>query len=170
MLKKIFLILFTIVFLIILFPTGMILENNKSDEEILISKALSTKKISLFSLSLHRNVFNQIKGKPADYNLFNVDFLSSKKLLEKKITKFYSVDVKIKKNHAVVIISYYRAGILFTFNYKKENEKWVEIKNDWGRVKFEPTKAYFIYLENMRLSDTKYKNYNIKMIPRDSLR
>ncbi|QIG88667.1 hypothetical protein G6R40_02835 [Chryseobacterium sp. POL2] len=168
--KTIGLMLLLSIFIIVLFPTGMRLDNHKSDEEILISKALSSKQISLLTLSLKRNVFNEINGKRVNYDLLNINFLSNTELLNHTTTNFYSASVNIKNNTAVVVINYFKSGLMFIFNYTKRNEKWMETSSEWGITKFEPSKAYYIYLENMRLTNPDYKNYDIRMIPRDSLK
>lgn len=168
--KTIFIITIVLILLIISFPTAMVIDNNKTEEEILISKALSSKKMSLLTFSLKRNVLNEVNGKKINYKLLNINFLSNKELLSRKTTNFYSVSVNIKSNKAVVVTSYYKSGLMFIFNYAKRNGKWIETSSEWGRAKFEPSRPYYIYLENMRLTDHNYKNYDIKMIPRDSLK
>lgn len=171
MLKKITLLIISIIILLIIFfPTGLILDKKTNDIEQLLSKSLSSKKMSLLSASTKRIVYNEINGKKINYELLNVKFLSAEYLLNNKITNFYSASIKIKNNNAKVLISNYRLGIMYSFNYKKENNKWIERSSDWGRVKFEPSKPFYIYLENMRLTNPNYKNYNIKLIPRDSLK
>ena len=156
--------------MIFLYPTGFILEKKNDDVQQLLSTSFSSKKMSLFSLSLNRIVFNKVNGKQINYKLVNIVFLSSNELLQKRITNFYSADVKIKNNNAIVIISYYKSGILYIFNYNKENGKWKEVSNEFGKVKFEPSKPFYIYVENMRLTNPNYKNYDIRLIPRDSLK
>lgn len=166
----VFIIFFVTITLLALYPTGIILDKGKSDEETLISKALSSKKLSLFSLNLERNVYNEINGKKVDYKLLNVHFLSTSELLSQKNTKFYKLIVLINEDRAIVTAIYFKSGMVYTFDYIKENSKWKEIHHEWGRAKLEPSKPYYIYLENMRLTDKIYKNYNKNLIPRDSLK
>lgn len=168
--QKLFIILFLIIIGVILFPIGMRLDNGTSDEEILISKAVSSKKISLFSLSLNRDVFNEINNKKVNYKLLNVRFVSTRELLSQKNTKFYKLIVLVNGDKAKVAVIYFKSGIVYTFYYVKENGNWKETHHEWGRAKLEPSKPYYIYLENMRLTDKNYKNYNKNFIPRDSLK
>lgn len=168
--KIIAVILLLIIMSVVSFPIGLVLGNKNDDIEELLSKSLSSKKMSLLSLSLKRNVFNEVNDKSVNYKLLNVSFFSVNDLLSNKITDFYSASIKIKGNNAKVVISYYKSGLMFIFSYTKRNDKWMEIYSDWGRVKFEPSKPYYIYLENMRLTNPDYKNYDIRMIPRDSLK
>lgn len=168
--QKLSIILFLIIIGVILFPIGMRLDNGTSDEEILISKALSSKKISLFSLNLNRDVFNEINNKKVNYNLLNVRFLSANELLSQKNTKFYKLTVFVNGDRAKVTVTYFKSGMVYIFNYIKESGNWKETHHEWGRVKLEPSKPYYIYLENMRLTDKNYKNYNKNLIPRDSLK
>ena len=168
--KKLSIILFLIIIGLILFPVGMRLDNGTSDEEILISKAVSSKKISLFSLSLNRDVFNEINNKKVNYKLLNVRFVSTRELLSQKNTKFYKLIVLVNGDKAKVAVIYFKSGMVYTFYYVKENGNWKETHHEWGRAKLEPSKPYYIYLENMRLTDKNYKNYNKNFIPRDSLK
>jgi len=152
------------------FPTAIVF-NPKSDEEEIISKVLSSKKISLFSLSLNRTIYNEINGKQIDYKMFCTQFLSAKKLLKDRNTKFYSIALNIKNDTARVGVSYYKSGMLFRFSYVKKDGKWKEIDSSFGTVKFIPSRPYYIQLENMRVTNpTYYRDFNIETIPRDSLK
>ena len=73
-------------------------------------------------------------------------------------------------DNASITINNYKSGMMYHFDYIKRNGKWKETASDYGKVKFEPSKPYYIYLENMRKTNSTYKNYDIKLIPRDSLK
>ena len=168
--RAVLLIIGTVILFIVLFPTAMLLEQATSTEETLISKALSSKKISFFSKSLERNVYNNINGKPVNYNLLNVDFISGKTLIDRKIEDFYSVSAVINMNTALVNVSHYKTGILYSFSYEKRENLWQEIKSEFGRVKFEPSKPYYIYYKIIKGKYPDYMNWDKFPIPNDSLR
>ncbi len=171
MIKKIIIIVGIICLGIYLYPSALNLGNSKpSDLEILISKSLSSKKISLNTLNLHRLIFNEINGVKVNYNLLGVKFLSTNELLKNKNDKFLSINIKLQKAKAIVIISYFKGGISYTFHYKKKEETWIETKSEWGLVKFEPSKPYYIYWEIIRLNNPNYMDFNAFGIPKDSLK
>jgi len=167
--RAVLLIIGAVILFIVLFPTAMPLERAPSTEEILISKALSSKKISLFSKSLRRDVYNNINGKQVEYNLLNVNFFNGKSLIDQEIDDFYSVALIINKEDAVVNISHYRTSMLYVFAYKKTGTKWMEKSNNFGRAKFEPSKAYYIYYEILKRKHPTYMDWSKFPIPIDSL-
>lgn len=155
----------------LLYPTGINLSNTEpSDLEMVISKSLSSKKISLNTFSLNRLAFNEVNGIKVNYDLLGVKFLSTKELLQNKNDEFLSINAKLQKAKAVVIISYFKTGVCYTFHYKKMGETWIETKSEWGLVKFEPSKPYYIYWEIVRQKNPNYMNFNAFNIPRDSLK
>lgn len=172
MIKKIIIIVGIIFVGIYLYPSALYLDNNNkpTDIEILLSKSLSSKKISLNTLNLHRVIFNEINGVKVNYNLLGVKFLSTKELLKNKNDEFLSVNIKNQKFRAIVQISYFKSGISYSFHYKKKGETWVETKSEWGLVKFEPSKPYYIYWEIIRLTNPDYMDFNAFGIPKDSIK
>jgi|GEM_PF-1967547 hypothetical protein len=171
MAKKIIVIIALVCLIIFSYPTALNLNfNEKDDIEILLSKSLSSKKISLNTLNLHRVIFNEINGVKVNYNLLGVKFLSTNELLKNKNDKFLSINIKLQKVKATVKISYFKAGISYTFHYKKKGETWIETNSEWGFVKFEPSKPYYIYWEIIRLTNPNYMDFNTFGIPKDSLK
>jgi len=171
MLKKIFIIIALVCLGIFLYPTALDLNYNKAENiKVLLSKSLSSKKISLYTLNLHRDVFNEINGKIVDYNLLGVTFLSTQELLKRKNDKFLSINIKFYRNKATVNINYFKAGISYVSEYEKKEDTWIETNNKWGLVKFEPSKPYYIYWEIIRLTNPSYMNFKSFGIPKDSLK
>lgn len=169
--KRIIVIIALVCLGLISYPTALNLNFNTVDDiEVLLSKSLSSKKMSLFSLNLHRNVFNEINGKTVNYDLLGVNFLSAKELLKTENNKFHAVRIKLNDNRAVVTIIYFKAGIQYLFEYKKENNIWKEVKSEWGRVKLEPSKPYYIYWEIVRRVNPNYMDFKSFGIPKDSLK
>jgi hypothetical protein len=169
--KRTIIIIAMLLLSLFLYPTALNLNINKTDDtEILISKSLSSKKISLFSSNLHRNVFNEINGKIINYNLLGVTFLSTQELLKRKKDNFHSISIKFNQNKATVTITYFKAGIEYLFEYEKKNNTWKEIKSEWGRVKLGPSKPYYIYWEIVRHIDPNYMDFKAFNIPKDSLK
>lgn len=173
MIKKIFYGVLILLACIFLYPTAMNLNFDKKDDtEILLGKAFSSKKMSLFSLSLNRCVFNEISNKKVNFNLLGVKFLSTQELLKSKNDKFYSVSMSIspKGDKASVGVQYYKASISYHFHYEKKNGSWQETDSDWGMAKFAESKPYYIYWEIVRLTDPDYMDFNAFKIPKDSLK
>jgi hypothetical protein len=171
--KRIIVIVALVCLGVILYPTALNLNFNKADDiEILLSKSLSSKKMSLFSLSLNRCIFNEINNKKINYNLLGVKFLSTQELLKSKNDKFHSVSIYInpKKDKASVGIQYYKASILYRFHYEKKNGSWQETESDWGRAKFAESKPYYIYWEIVRRVNPNYMDFKSFGIPKDSLK
>ena len=167
-------IIITIVLLCIglfLYPVGLNLNSSKAEDiEVLLSKALSSKKISLFSISLHRDVFNEINGMKVNYSLLGIDFLSTQELLKHKKDNFYSVNIKFHQNKAKVYISNFKNGRSYSFEYEKNGDSWKETNSQWGIAKFEPSKPYYIYWEIVRLNNPNYMDFKSFGIPKDSLK
>lgn len=171
MIKKIIIIIGIICLSIFLYPSALNLDQNEtSDIEVLLSKSLSSKKISLNTLNLHRAIFNEINGKKLNYNLLGVKFLSANELLKSKNDKFLSVNIKLQKAKALVIISYFKSGISYSFQFEKKDKTWIETNSEWGFAKFEPSKPYYIYWEIIRLKNPDFMDFNAFHIPKDSLK
>ncbi len=102
--------------------------------------------------------------------MLGVKFLSANELLKIKNDKFLSVNIKLQKAKALVIISYFKSGISYSFQFEKKDKTWIETNSEWGFAKFEPSKPYYIYWEIIRLKNSDFMDFNAFHIPKDSLK
>lgn len=169
-LRNIFLsVLIFIICLFFLIPIGKCIDGCADSRSILISKVLSSKKVSLMTGTMCKNVYHNINDKNINYDLYGVKFLSATELIKAKNNNFFSVKVEESSGLAKVSLIHYKTSLLFNFTFKKNGEKWEEVSSEWSRGKLEPSKPYYINLEIKRLTDSDYRNYPIELIPRDSL-
>lgn len=175
MLKKVFLsilgtiiIIFSIVYF---YPVAKIENSEPSEKEKIISKALSSIEITLLSRSFNRTIFNEIDNDTVDYKMKGVSFMGSKELIKRGNCDFYSI--KTKKYGEIMYVDIYHnaSGIAYQYYYIKNTfGNWEEIYSRWGYVKRELDRPKYICLEILRLTDPLYKDYDINMIPRDSIK